>query len=94
MRAMSASSEDDCVLVQDLAPAPPRPNPATRPALQPRDIVLAAWSVLFQSDAQQLVPTILSQFATNLSPTELPERLEWLSIMKRDIATYLRDNAL
>jgi len=73
---------------------PPHSTPVVRPALQVRDVVLAVQPVVFLSDAQQLVPTVLSQFTTSLSASELSERVEWLWLMRRDVATYLRDNAL
>ena len=94
LRAMSTSSEDDCAPIRGQAPAPDDPTPVVGPTLQARDVVLAARSVFLLSDAQQLVPTMLSQFATNLSSNELSECLEWLWMMRRDVATYLRDNAL
>jgi len=37
---------------------------------------------------------MLSQFSTHLSVAELSERLEWLWLMRRDVATHLRDVAL
>ena len=94
LRAMSTSSEDDWAPARDPVPAPPRATPVVRPALQVRDVVLAVRSVVFLSDAQQLVPTMLSQFTTSLSASELSERVEWLWLMRRDVATYLRDNVL
>jgi len=91
---MSTSPEDDCALPQDQVLAPPRPTPVVRPALQARDAILAVRSLVFLADAQQLVPTLMSQFATNLSPSELSDRVEWLWLMRRDVATFLRDTTL
>jgi len=63
-----------------------------RASLQGRDAVLAARTVFLRSDVQLLVPTtMLSQFTTNLSATELSEHLEWLWLMRRDVATHLLD---
>jgi len=36
----------------------------------------------------------MSQFTTNLTLSELSDRVEWLWLMRRDVATYLRDIAL
>jgi len=91
---MSTSSEEDCVLVRDPAPLLPHSTPVVRPTLQPRDVVLAAQFVFFQSEAQLLVPTMLSQFTTDLSPTELSERSEWVWMIRREVATFLRDSVL
>jgi len=75
LRAMSTSSEDDCAPTQDKAPVPPHPIPVVRPALQARDVILAVQSVVFLADAQPLVPTLLNQFTTSLSPSELSDRV-------------------
>jgi len=55
---------------------------------------MAANSVFSREDAQALVPTILCTFATTLSAADLTERLEWLWLMRRDVATRARDAAL
>ena len=90
---MSTSSESN-EGSQDQALAPPRRTPVARPALQARDTILAVRSLVFLADAQLLVPTLRSQFTTNLSPSELADRVEWLWLMLRDVATFLRDTAL
>ena len=72
LRAMSTCSKGD-EGSQDQALAPPRPTPDVRPALQARDAILAVKSLALLADAQLLVPTLMSQFSTNLSP------LNWLT---------------
>ena len=57
-------------------------------------MVLADNSVFSREDAQALVPTILRTFATSLSAADLTERLEWLWLMRRDVATRARGAAL
>jgi len=91
---MSTSSEDDEVFIQGPVPAPPDPTPIARPTLQARDVVLAVRSVFSRKEAQLLVPTMVSEFATNLSATELAECLEWLWLMRMDVATHTHDVAL
>jgi len=90
---MSTSSEGD-EGSQDQAFAPPRPTPIARPALQARDAILAVQGLAFLADAQMMVPTLMIWFSTDLSPSELATRLEWLWLMRRHVATHLRDTAL
>ena len=66
----------------------------TRRTLQPRDVIWVANSVFSRADAQALTPTLLNTYATNLSATDLTERLEWLWLMRRDVATRALDVAL
>jgi len=77
IRAMSSSSEGDegC---QDQASAPTCPIPAAHPALQARDVVLAVRNLTFLAKAQVLVPTLMQRFTTDVSPSELATRMEWL----------------
>jgi len=91
---MSTSSEDDRVPARGSVPSATDTTSHARPTLHPRDVVLAASSVFSCEDAQSLVPTILRKFATNMSAAELSERLEWLWLMRRDVATRAHDAAL
>ena len=87
------SSEDDSIAGPALVPHGST-APRAKPTLQPRDVVLAANSVFSRDDAQALVSTILHTFATPLSAADLTEHLEWLWLMRRDVATCARDAAL
>ena len=87
------SSEDDSVIGSALVPPRP-PTAGTRSTLQPRDVVWAANSVFSRADAQALPPSLLDAYATNLSAADLTERLEWLWLMRRDVATRALDVAL
>ena len=42
-------------------------------------------------EAQLLVPSILRNFGTHLTSTELAERLQWLWLMRRKVASQVRD---
>jgi len=52
------------------------PHVSTRPLLQARDMVNVARSALGLDEAQLLVPSILRNFDTPLTPSELAERLQ------------------
>ena len=81
---------------QDPVPvvAPTRPARITRPALQAWDVIMAVHDLTYLTKAAVLVPTLMQHFTTNLSPSELGARMEWLWLMRREVATYLRDTAL
>ena len=70
------------------------PATGTRRTLQPRDVIRAANSVFSRADAQALVPTLMSTYATGLSAADLTERLEWLWLMRRDVTLRALDVAL
>ena len=55
---------------QALAATPPCPPPVLRPSLQPRYVVLAVRPIVFAGDAHQLVPFLLFQFSTDLTPAD------------------------
>jgi len=63
-------------------------------ALQPRDVIMAVHDLTHRAQAAVLVPTIMQRFTTDLSAAELGARMEWLWLMWREVATYLRDTAL
>jgi len=94
LHAMLTSSDDDDVFMPNQAPPVPDTTLHARPTLHPRDVVLAASSVFSCEDTQSLVPTILSTFVTTMSTAELTDHLEWLWLMRTDIATRTRDAAL
>ena len=79
---------------QGPAPAPTCPVPAARPALQARDVILAVRNLTYLAEAAVLVPTLMQRFTTDISTSELATRMEWLWLMRREVATYLRDTAL
>jgi len=54
------------------------PHVSARPILQARDAVNVARSTLGMEEAQLWVPSILRNFETHLTSTELAERLQWL----------------
>jgi len=70
------------------------PHVSARPVLQARDAVNVARSTLGVEEAQLLVPSILRNFETNLISTELAERLQWLWLMRREVASQVRDTIL
>lgn len=92
-RLMSTSSGDDSVFEPTPASMPTYSKPLVeaRPTLQPRDAVVTARSAYGTAQAQSFVPTLLSHFETNLLAPELTERLPWLWLMRRDIATQVCD---
>jgi len=92
LHAMPTSSEDDAVFVRGPVPALADPTPIARSALQARDVVLAGRPVFLCEEAQLLVPILPSHFAGNLSDAD-PSDWEWLWLMRRDVATHLRDDA-
>ena len=57
-------------------------------------MILAVRPIIFASDAHQLVPTLLSQFATDLTPSELKQRLDCMWLLRRDLAGYIQDRIL
>ena len=75
-------------------PAPTRPAQIIRPALQAWDVIMAVRDLTYRAEAAVLVPTLMQRFTTDLSPSELGARMEWLWLMRREVATYLRDTAL
>jgi len=79
---------------QALATTPPCLPPVLRPVLQARDVAGAVRSVLFPSNTHHLVPTLLSQFTTSLTPSELFEQLEWMWVLRRELATFMGDSML
>jgi len=70
------------------------PHVSARPILQARDAVNVARSTLGMNEAQLLVPSILCNFETHLTSTELAERLQWLWLMRREVASQVRDTIL
>jgi len=64
---------------------------SVRPTLQARDVVNVACSTFGVEEAQLLVPSILCNFETQLTSIELAERLQWLWLMRREIASQVRD---
>jgi len=95
VRDLSSSSEgDEGHQDQAPAPAPTRPVPAACQALQARDVILAVRNLTYLAEAAVLVPTLMQRFATDVSASELATRMEWLWLMRCEVATYLRDTAL
>jgi len=70
------------------------PHVSVRPTLQARDVVNVARSTFGVEEAQFLVPSILRNFETELTSTELAERLQWLWLMRREVASQVRDTIL
>jgi len=70
------------------------PHVSARPTLQARDVVNVARSTFGVEEAQLLVPSILRNFETQLTSTELAERLQWLWLMRREVASQVRDTIL
>jgi len=69
------------------------PHVSARPVLQARDAVNVARSTLGMEKAQLLVLSILRNFESHLT-TELAERLQWLWLMRREVASQVRDTIL
>jgi len=70
------------------------PHVSARPTLQARDAVNVAHSTLGMEEAQLLVPSILRNFETHLTSTELAERMQWLWLMRHEVASQVRDTIL
>ena len=58
--------------------APTRSAQIARPALQARDFIMAVRDLTYLAQAAVLVPTPMQRFTTDLSPSELGARMEWL----------------
>jgi len=91
---MSSSSDGSEGHEATVPPAPARTARPARPALQPRDVVMAVRDLTHRTQAAVLVPTIMQHFSTDLTAADLSSRMEWLWLMRREVATYLRDTAL
>ena len=87
------SSGTDSVFEQMTLPPPPQVAQPTmvRPILAPRDLVTIARSTFGIAQTQILVPAILEGFVTTLTGNEVAERLQLLWLMRRDVASQVRD---
>ena len=92
MSSSSESGEGHEVPVPNTAPT--RSAQIARPALQARDVIMAVRDLTYLAQAAVLVPTLMQRFTTDLSTSDLSARMEWLWLMRREVATYLRDTAL
>jgi len=79
---------------QRMAPMPPCPPPVLRPTLQVRDVVTAVRSTPFIGDAHHLLPALLDRYVTDLSPSELATRMDFMWSLRRDLTLYLRERIL
>ena len=62
-----------------------------RPVFSLRNLVTIARSTFEPGQTQLLVPSILDGFATELTGTEVADRLQLLWLMRREVATQVRD---
>jgi len=87
----SDSSDEDVLFAPGTARAAPSPAPlATRFALSPKNLMLIARAAFGRGQAGQLVPALLSGFDTDLSYSEIHDRLRLLWLMRKDVATLVR----
>jgi len=92
-RHSSTSSGDDSVFDPATTPSTgyailPAP---VRPVLTLSNLVTIARSAFGPGQTQLLVPSIMSGFATALTPAEVTDRLQLLWLMRREVATQVRD---
>jgi len=75
-----SDSSDNMVFAPVAEPTAPRPAPlvAARPILSPRNLMMIARSAYGRGRAEVLVPALLSGFETNLTHSEILDRLRLL----------------
>jgi len=87
----SDSSDDDVLFAPGTVWPVPSPAPlAARPALSPKNLMMIARTAFGRGQAGQLVPALLSSFETDLSYSEIHDRLRLLWLMRKDVATLVR----
>ena len=87
----SDSSDEDVLFTPGTARPAPSPAPLTvRPALSPKNLMMIACAAFGRNQAGQLVPALLSGFDTDLSYSEIHDRLHLLWLMRKDVATVVR----
>jgi len=87
----SDSSDHDVVFAPAAVPSAPglAPLAAARPVLSPRNLMMIARSAYGHGQAGQLVPSLLSGFETDLTYSEILDRLRLLWLMRKDVATQV-----
>ena len=90
-RQPSDSSDYDVAfapVTEPTAPGPTQPA-AARPILLPRNLMMIACSAYGYGQAGRLVPALLSGFQTDISYSEILDRLRLLWLMRKDVATQV-----
>jgi len=87
---LSGSSDNGRLFAPGAAPSVHGSSPlAARPVLSLRNLVSIARNAYGRGQAGQLVPALLSGFETDLSYSDLHERLRLLWLMRRDVVTLV-----
>ena len=94
--AVSASSALGAlanVALKDIPPpaGDPTPQMFDQPVLLPENLVMVARTAFGPGQAQILAPSILESFETQLTQADVTERLQLLWMMRREVASQVRE---